>query len=152
MRRILSGLTVALLLTVLIGGTATANDGRHCDLRLLDGLYVFTASGFNIPPAGGSVPKAIVEVLRFHGDGTVTTPYSTVSFNGAPTTVAPGGSGTYTITALDPPEAVCTGTLRFSDPPNPSFNLVVAPHAERVWLLQTTPPAVFEGHAVKVSR
>jgi len=152
MRRILSGLIVALLLTLVIGGTAAANDGRHCRPGLLDGLYVFTASGFNIPPTGGSVPKAIIELLRFDGDGGVTTPYATVSINGTPITSAPGGSGTYTIAALDPPEAVCTGILRFSDAPNPTFNLVIAPHAERVWLLQTAPPAVFEGHAVKVSR
>lgn len=152
MRRRLSRFLVVALLPMVLTGTAMANDNGHrCNVGLLDGLYVFTASGFNTPVGAAAVPKAIVEVLRFHGDGTVTTPYTTVSINGTVPPAGPGGSGTYMITALDPPEAVCTGTLRFSDPPNPSFNLVIAPHAERVWLLQTSPPAVFEGHAIKVS-
>ena len=153
MRRRLSGFLVVALLPMVLTGTAMANDNGHrCNVGLVDGLYVFTASGFSTPVGAAAVPKAIIEVIRFQGDGTVTTPYSTVSFNGNVTTSAPAGNGTYTITALDPPEGVCTGTLTFSDPPHPSFNLVIAPRGERVWLLMTNPPSVFEGHAVKVSR
>jgi len=153
MRRRLSGFLAVALLPMVLTGTAMANDNGHrCNVGLVDGLYVFTASGFSTPVGAAAVPKAIIEVIRFHGDGTVTTPYSTVSFNGNVTTSAPAGNGTYTITALDPPEGVCTGTLTFSDPPHPSFNLVIAPRGERVWLLMTNPPSVFEGHAVKVAR
>ena len=152
MRRVLCGSTAALLLTVLAAGTVLANDSRHCDPGLLDGLYVFTASGFATPPGAPAAPRAIIEVLRFHGDGTVTTPYVTISLNGTVPPAGPGGSGTYTITALDPPEGVCTGILTFSDAPNPSFNLVIAPKGERVWLLMRNGGTVFEGHAVKVAR
>ena len=153
MRRRLSGSLVVALLPIVFIGTAMANDNGHrCQVRLLDGVYVFTASGFATPPGAPAAPKAIIEVLRFHGDGTVEAPYATVSINGNVTTSAPGGTGTYTVTALDPPEGVCTGTLRFSDAPNPSFNLVIAPGGERIWLLMTNPPSVFEGHAVKGAR
>jgi len=153
MRKNLPGVTVAVLLTGLVIGTATANDDDHrCNAGLLDGLYVFTASGFSTPLNAASSPKAIIEVLRFNGDGTVDTPFSTVSMNGKVTTTAPGGSGTYTVMALNPPESVCRGTLMFPDAPNPSFNLVIAPKGERIWLLMTNPPSVFEGHAARVSR
>jgi hypothetical protein len=152
MLRRLSGLAVAALSMVLVTGTAMANENHHCNVGLLDGLYVFTASGFANPSNAPSFPKAIIEVLRFHGDGTVTTPFATVSMNGKVFTNAPGGSGTYTVAALDPPEGVCAGTLTFSDAPNPSFNLVIPPSAERIWLLMTNPPSVFEGNAVKVAR
>ena len=47
----------------------------------LDGLYVFTAPGFNIV-AGVPQPKAIVELIDFHGDGELTVPAATVSING----------------------------------------------------------------------
>ena len=153
MRRRLSGLAVAALLIGVITGTVRANDNGHrCNVGLLDGVYVFTASGFANPPGAPSFPKAIIEVLRFHGDGTVETPFATVSMNGTVFTTAPGGSGTYTVSALDPPEGVCTGALTFSNAPNPSFNLVIPPGGERFWLLATNPPSVFEGHAVKVAR
>jgi len=142
---------MGLLLPLLAIGTAMA-DGHRCDVGLLDGLYVFSASGFAIPSGAPSFPKAIIEVLRFHGDGTVETPAASVNMNGTPTTSTPGGSGTYTVSELSPPEAVCIGTLTFSNPPHPSFNIVINPNGKRIWLIMTSPPAVFEGKAVKVSR
>ena len=153
MKKCLSALTVVLLLPILVTGNATANGDIHrCHLGLLDGLYVFSASGFAIPSGAPSFPKAIIEVLRFHGGGTVETPAAMVNMNGTPITNTPGSTGTYTVSTLDPPEAVCIGTLTFSDPPNPSFNLVIGPDGERIWLIMTGPPSVFEGNAVKVSR
>ena len=113
---------------------------------------MFTASGFSIPSGAPPVPKAIIEVLRFHGDGTVETPTVAVNMNGVPFTSSPGGAGTYPVSALDPPEAVCTGTLTFNDPPNPRFNLVIGPEGKRIWLIMSAPPSVFEGQAVRVSR
>jgi hypothetical protein len=127
MRNSLSTSIVILMLSVFTIGTAMANGEDHrCQLGLLDGLYVFTASGFNIPSGAPPVPKAIIEVLRFHGDGTVETLTVALNVNGNPSTNSPGGTGTYTVSALDPPEAVYTGTLAFNDPPNPRFNLVIA--------------------------
>jgi hypothetical protein len=153
MKRLLFSFAAGAVLIVLVAGGAMANDdGHRCGLGLLDGLYVFTASGFATPAGAPSFPKAIVEVMRFHGDGTVSTPTVTTSMNGTIQTSSPGGSGTYTVAALVPPEGVCTGTLTFSDGPHPSFNLVIPKGAERIWMIMTSPPAVFEGNAIKVSR
>ena len=55
---------------------------RMCTERTLRGSYVFSASGFNIV-GGVQQPKAIVEVIVFHGDGTLDVPAATVSLNGA---------------------------------------------------------------------
>ncbi|HXJ80231.1 MAG TPA: hypothetical protein VMS64_16305 [Candidatus Methylomirabilis sp.] len=153
MRKSLSALIVGLLLPLLVAGTAMAWKEEHrCDLDVLDGLYVFSASGFAIPASGPSFPKAIIEVLRFHGDGTVETPAAMVNMNGNPTTSTPGSAGKYTVSELSPPEAVCIGTLTFTDSPHPMFNLVIGPGGERIWLIMTSPAAVFEGNAIKVSR
>ena len=153
MRKSPSAFIVVLLLPLLAIGTAMASDDEEhrCDLGLLDGLYVFSASGFAIPSSAPSFPKAIIEVLRFHGDGTVETPAAFVNMNGTPTTAIPGGAGKYTVSELSPPEAICIGTLTFSNPPNPSFNLVIGPEGKRIWLIMTSPASVFEGNAIKVS-
>jgi hypothetical protein len=153
MRRRLSQLTVAVLSTVLVAGTATAYGNKHrCHLGILDGLYVFSASGFAIPDSAPSFPKALIEVIRFNGDGTVEVPTATVSMNGAVTVAPPGGTGTYTVADLDPAENACTGTLTFSNPPHPSFNLVIPAGGAQVWMIMTSPASVLEGTAIKVSR
>jgi len=152
MRRSLPALIVTLWLPLLVASTATADDeGLRCHQGLLDGLYVFSASGSAIPASGPSFPKAIIEVLRFRGDGTVETPASFLNMNGTPIAQVPGGAGTYTVTGLTPPEGVCIGTLTFNDPPHPMFNLVIGLEGRRIWLIMTNPASVFEGQAVKVS-
>lgn len=50
-------------------GEALAANDAHCSSRILDGLYVFSASGDVIPASGPAQPKAIVEVIRFDGGG-----------------------------------------------------------------------------------
>ena len=50
----------------------------------------FTATGFNIV-AGVAQPKAIIEVIEFNGDGTLSVGPVTVSVNGAIVRPAPGG-------------------------------------------------------------
>jgi len=155
MRKSLSALIVGLSLPFLVGGIAMADDDgddHRCDLRLLDGLYVFSASGFAIPSGAPSFPKAIIEVLRFHGDGTVETPASLLNMNGTPITSVPAGAGKYTVSEVSPPDTVCVGTLTFTDPPHPSFNLVIGPGGKKIWLIMTSPPSVFEGNAIRVSR
>ena len=52
-----------------------------CGVRTLRGTYTFAASGFNIV-AGVAQPKAIVEVIEFNGDGTLSVPAATLSANG----------------------------------------------------------------------
>ena len=49
-----------------------------CDLRTLRGLYLFSASGFNISATGAHIPKVIAEFIRFNGDGTL------IQFRAAP--------------------------------------------------------------------
>jgi hypothetical protein len=65
-----------------VSGGSLADDGKKtCALDTLDGLYIFTATGYNIV-SGVAQPKAIVEVIRFNGDGTLTVPAATHSING----------------------------------------------------------------------
>ena len=52
-----------------------------CGVKTLRGTYVFAATGFNIV-AGVALPKAIVEVIEFNGDGTLSVPAATLSANG----------------------------------------------------------------------
>jgi len=127
-----------------ISGVSLANDGKKgCALDTLDGLYIFTATGYNIV-AGVAQPKAIVEVIRFNGDGTLTVPAATHSINGVVAPSPPGGTGTYTV------DAGCTGTLAFTGGPN--FDLFIPPKGDELWMIQTNQNTVFQGNVVKVSR
>ena len=115
--------SVAAVIALTLTGVAQAKDygagGEGCSNATLDGLYIFTASGFtNV--SGVAQPKAIVELITFNGDGTITGGAATVSLNGTilhslPT--PPGMGGTYTL------GADCIGTLQFSGPPKPAFDL-----------------------------
>ena len=57
--------------SVVLADDEKANGVRNCTVATLDGLYVFAASGFIIPASGPAQPKAILEWIRFNGDGTV---------------------------------------------------------------------------------
>jgi len=46
-----------------------ADEETTCMRHKLEGLYVFSATGYTIV-AGVSQPKAIVELIRFNGNGT----------------------------------------------------------------------------------
>src|SRR5438045_8965250 len=88
-----------------LSGVSLADSGKKaCALDTLEGLYIFNATGYNIV-AGVAQPKAIVEAIRFNGDGTLTVPASTHSINGGVAQSPPGGTGTDTV------DAPCTGTL-----------------------------------------
>ena len=90
-------------------------------MRTLRGTYIFAASGFNIV-AGVAQPKAIVEVIEFNGDGTLSVPAATLSANGV--IVRPSnGIGTYTV-ADD-----CSGTILFA---GPAFDIFVSRDAEAI--------------------
>ena len=122
---------------------ARADDhGNDCRLRTLRGTYVFTARGFNIN-AGVAQPKAIVEVIDFNGDGTLSVPAATRSVNGVIAKTLPGGVGTYTV-GHD-----CTGTIVFD---GPTFDIFVSPDGDVIWLIQTNPNTVFQGTARRVSQ
>jgi hypothetical protein len=132
------GTLVAVTITVAMAGGARAqnNDqGRHCDTTTLRGPYVFAASGFNIV-AGVAQPKAIVELIDFHGDGSLTVTGGTVTINGVIAQIAPNGAGNYT---LDPD---CNGTLAFIG--GPSFNIFIG-DGKSGWMIQNNPNSVFQG-------
>ncbi|PYK75274.1 MAG: hypothetical protein DME32_08695 [Verrucomicrobia bacterium] len=117
---------------------------QTCGVQTLHGLYVFDAHGWNIV-GGVAQPKAIVEGIDFNGDGTLVSPFATVSINGFIVHSA-ASAGSYTV---DPD---CTGTLTFTG--GPSFDIFVDPRGgKQLWLIQTggPVPAVFEGTAVRVS-
>jgi hypothetical protein len=64
-----------------------------CDLHTLRGSYVFAASGYNIV-AGVPQPKAIVELIDFNGDGTLTVPGGAVSINATSPRLCPAWADT----------------------------------------------------------
>jgi hypothetical protein len=123
-------------------------DSKLCtDKTLVGGVYLFHASGFNIPPTPGvpPQPKAIVEMFRFDAGGKLTGGVATVSVNGtvfhsAPT--APGGGGTYTFTDS------CIGTIAFSAGQTFDFYLV---KKSEIQMIQTNMNTVFQGTAERLS-
>jgi hypothetical protein len=117
------------------------NHDDGCGVRTLRGTYIFAATGFNIV-AGAALPKAIVEVIDFNGDGTLSVPAATLSANGVIVRTV-NGVGTYTV------EDDCSGTILFA---GPAFDIFVSPDAEEIWMIQTNPNSVFEGRATRTSR
>jgi hypothetical protein len=125
------------------GAAPTALAPQSCSVQTLRGSYLFATHGWNIV-GGVAVPKAIVEGIDFNGDGTLVSPFATVSING--TIMHSSGSlGTYTVAAD------CTGTLVFTG--GPSFDIFVEPTGKQLWMIQTggPVPAVFEGTVTRVS-
>ena len=121
------------------------NDVRECSNAMLNGLYAFHASGFNIV-SGVAQPKAILEIIQFNGDGTLMVPAATVSINGVVTRSPPGGIGSYVVTSG------CVGSLAFG-PPGPTFDLSIGFRQSELFLIQTGPGSpVFEGTAERLSR
>jgi len=151
-KMIMSSLAVASALVCLAAtmapgtpATARAEVDRHCSVGMLRGSYIWTFDGY--ADLGGTlVPKAVMQGLRFNGDGTTFNPFGTVNIGGTIIIDATGGVGTYTVAAD------CTGTLSITD--GPTFNIYVGPGAQQVWTLETSPsPAgigVSVGTAVRV--
>jgi hypothetical protein len=149
-KSITGSLLFACALVSVVAATALGTSGtaqaalapQVCSLHTLNGSYLFATHGWNIV-GGVAVPKAIVERIDFNENGTLVSPFATVSING--TIVHSSGSqGTYTV------EPNCTGTLTFTG--GPSFDIFVEPSGRQLWMIQTGPaPAVFEGTATQVS-
>jgi len=152
MKQYIGKFVVAAAMLLAVSGVARAHDdddeGKPCSLSTLHGLYVFTASGFNIV-GGVPQPKAIVELITFNGDGTVTSGKTTVSLNGT-IIHSKDTPGSYT---LGPD---CTGHLKFMDGgANPEFDLYVAFKGSQIQMIQTFQTVgapVFQGTAERISR
>ena len=84
-----------------------AADGRRvCSVGMLKGLYLWTFDWYtDLRGNGQLVPKALMEGIRFNGDGTEISQFGTLNFGGTIITDVTGGVGTYTVAAD------CTGTL-----------------------------------------
>ena len=124
---------VCLAATMALGTSATAQsapDARGCNVHMLRGLYLWTFDGYE-NFGGNFVPKAVMQGLRFNGDGTTFNPFGTVNIGGTIIIDATGGVGTYTVAAD------CTGTLSITN--GPTFNIYVGPGAQQVWTLETSP-------------
>src|SRR5881275_3119922 len=124
---------VSLVAAMALGTSATAGaaaDGQACSVHMLKGLYLWTFDGYE-NFGGNFVPKAVMQGLRFNGDGTTFNPFGTVNIGGTIIIDATGGVGTYTVAAD------CTGTLSITGAP--TFNIYVGPGAQQVWTLETSP-------------
>jgi hypothetical protein len=115
---------------------------------MLRGSYLWTFDAYeNLN--GNFVPVAVMQGLRFNGDGTTLNTFGTVNIGGTIIFDAGGFSGTYTVN----PD--CTGTLSPAPGISPTFNIYVGPGAQQVWTIQSSPdgsgtPGVSRGTAVRV--
>ena len=121
---------VCLAATMAPGTSASARaeaGGQVCSVDMLRSLYLWTFDGYaNF--GGNLVPKAVMQGIRFNGDGTTINPFGTVNVGGTTIIDATGGVGTYTVAAD------CTGTLSITN--GPSFNMYVGPGAKQLWITQ----------------
>jgi len=131
---------VAAAMVLGLSGVAMADNDCSFKTLMLHGSYVFAATGYNIV-SGVAQPKAIVEVINFNGDGTLSVPAVTVSLNG--TIVRSPAPGTYTV------ETACTGTITFSS--GPTFDIFVSAKGDKLWMIQTNPNTVLQGTATRAS-
>jgi hypothetical protein len=134
---------VSLVAAMALSTSATARaagDTQVCHAGMLKGLYLWTFEGYS-DLGGKLVPRAVMQGLRFNGDGTTFNPFGTVNIGGFIIIDATGGVGTYTVAAD------CTGTLSITD--GPSWNMYVGPGAQQLWLIQTNVgPGDFTGVGV----
>ena len=133
---------VCLAAAMALGTSATAGpaaDAQGCSVGMLRGLYLWTFDGY--ADLGGTlVPKAVMQGLRFNGDGTTLNTFGTVNIGGTIIFDVTGAVGTYTV-APD-----CTGTLSITT--GPSFNIYVGPGAQQVWTTEIAGGDVTGGLAV----
>ena len=84
---------VSLIAAMGQGTPATARaeaDTRGCSVGMLRGSYIWTFDGYT--DLGGSLlPKAVMQGLRFNGDGTTFNPFGTVNIGGTIIIDATGG-------------------------------------------------------------
>jgi hypothetical protein len=145
MKTVMGSLVAAAVAFGMSGMALAGGNGQSLSVQTLRGSYVFATHGWNIV-GGVAIPKAIVEGIDFNGDGTLVSPFATVSING--TIIRSSGSlGSYTV------EANGQGTLTFTG--GASFDIFVEASGQQLWMIQTGPtavPPVFEGTATRVSK
>ncbi|MFL6618858.1 MAG: hypothetical protein ACJ8MH_09665 [Povalibacter sp.] len=141
------GIGTAIIAALVTSMPSHANDAhahRECNAQMLRGLYLFTGAGFNLAN-GATVPKAIVETIRFNGDGTLVAETVTLTVLGQAPIRRENTPGIYTL------EPNCTGTITFAD--SPAYDTFVS-SPWSISMVQTggPVPAVLVGDARFVSR
>jgi hypothetical protein len=131
------------LAIITMGFSYVAAASPRCLPDDLDGLYIFSATGYTIV-SGVSQPKAIVEFIRFNGDGTLSVPGATRSVNGVIAQSPPGGTGTYAIGDN------CMGAVTFNM--GPTFDIFVSHDGTDLWMIQTNANNVLQGNVTRLSR
>jgi hypothetical protein len=153
-KTIMSSLAVACALVCLAAamaqgpGTSATAGPAVCSVGMLRGSYLMSLDGYDLLN-GNFVPIAVMQGLRFNGDGTTLNTFGTVNIGGTIIFDAGGFSGTYTVAAD------CTGTLSPAPGIAPTFNIYVGPGAQQVWIIQSGPegdgtPGVTKGTAVRI--
>ena len=145
------GCALACLGATMVPGTSTtaraAADAQVCSVGMLRGSYLWTFDAYE-NFGGNFVPVAVMQGLRFNGDGTTLNTFGTVNIGGTIIFDVTGAVGTYTV-APD-----CTGTLSPAPGISPTFNIYVGPGAQQVWTIQISPdsaaPGVSRGTAVRL--
>ena len=154
MKGLIAKCAAIFLLVLCLPQLAAAQPTNRCkDENILKGTYVFTASGFTRPPTSPSgtpwVPKAILEVIQFNGDGTLSTPAVTAANPFGDTGGILHGSGAPGVYSINDD---CTGTVQFADANGVRFNIYVdPPQGDTIWMIQANPGNnVFQGSAKRV--
>jgi hypothetical protein len=141
-KTVMGGLVAAAMALGTSGTTRADSNGQSLSVQTLRGPYIFGTHGFDIV-GGVAQPIALVEGINFNGDGTLVSPFATVSINGLILrfgettgfyTVEPSGQGTLTFTGIA------------------SFDIFVEADGKQVWMMETDPNTVFQGTATKVPR
>ena len=136
---------VAVIAPVTSVTASAAEEPQVCSVGTLKGSYLWTFDAYE--NFGGSfVPVAVMQGLRFNGDGTTYNTFGTVNIGGTIVFDVTGGVGSYTLAPN------CTGTLSITG--GPSFNIYVGPGAKQVWTIQSAPdpiaPGVSRGTATRL--
>ena len=133
-----------LVAAVALGMSGIALADSDCTLKTLRGTYVFAAQGYNIV-GGAAQPFAVIEIIEFNGDGTLSAPRVTLSQNGAIVQILPPGvPGSYTVGAS------CAGTAIFPGV-GVKIDIFVSPKGDTIWIIRTDPGTALLGTATRVS-
>lgn len=145
-RRALLTRSAALALALCLPGLTLANT---CSNATLKGRYTFATSGFTRPPFAPPgtpwTPKAIVEVLRFDGNGGATALWFTATNPFGDLGNFIQGTNTPATYAL---QADCNGIVQFADQNATAFAIHAGPWGNTIYMIQINPlNNVFEGVA-----
>lgn len=130
------------ILAALATSPATAI-AHGCGAEMLQGKYVYNSTGFTRPAASAPgtpwVPKAILQIINFSGDGVVTTPTITVAnaFGDVGNLLQPPGGGAPGAYVVNED---CTGKIHFFDAAGVMYTIYVEPpNGDTIWMIQTHP-------------